>query len=304
MTDAPQQARKIVGLGEVLWDIYNGRKFLGGSPANFAVHSALAGHNAYLCSRIGDDETGRAILTELQQKNINVSGVQLDIFKNTGVVRIRLDEFGHPSYDCTNAVAFDDMRLDSVWEELAPQMDVVFWGMLAQRSDISREAMQAFIKIANKAIKVCDLNIRRWDAAIEQTIMTNLQFADIIKLNKNECDLLKKGYGSQADDILFVRELIVKNNIQLAALTLGSQGCFLVTAEREEFDPGYFITPVDTSGAGDAFAAGLVHKYLQGASLADMADFANVLAAYVSMFQGATPPWTFDQLDNFKAKSL
>lgn len=294
---------KIAALGEVLWDVYDDGTFIGGSPANFAAHCARAGHDAYLCSRVGDDEPGRILLKELLQKKINVTGVQLDIFKSTGSVRVQIDAKGHPTYDCSRDVAFDDMRFDSVWQQLAPQMDVVFWGLLAQRSEISRNAMQAFLKAAPKALKVCDLNIRRWDAAIEQTVVANLQRADIIKLNKDEFDLLKKGYG-QADDISFLRELIVQNDVKLAAMTLGAHGCLLVTRENAELDPGYFITPVDTSGAGDAFAAGLVFMYLLKASLAEMADFANLLAAYVSMCRSATPAWTFEQLNDFKAKNL
>ena len=155
---------RIVGLGEILWDIYNGEKFIGGSPANFAAHIAHAGQDAYLCSRVGEDEDGDDLLQRLNKLNVNISGVQHDIFKPTGKIKITLDTAGNPEYHCTSDVAFDYMRFDTIWERLAPQMDAVFFGLLAQRTELSRQAIQLFLKNATTALKVCDVNIRSWNS--------------------------------------------------------------------------------------------------------------------------------------------
>jgi len=140
-----QKIIKIAGLGEVLWDLYDHEKFVGGSPANFAAHIAQAGHESYLCSRVGEDDNGRELVEKLNEMNINTSGVQFDIFKATGTVKITVDKTKSPIYACSSNVAFDDMRFDSIWEEIAPQMDAVFFSLLAQRSEGSREAMFTFL---------------------------------------------------------------------------------------------------------------------------------------------------------------
>ncbi|MBN1465510.1 carbohydrate kinase [candidate division KSB1 bacterium] len=302
--DKREKKFQIAGLGQVLWDVYGDEKFIGGSAANFAVHIANAGQDAYLCSRVGDDKDGHELLEKLNDMRVTTAGVQLDIFKPTGRLNITVDRDGHPNFHCTTDVAFDHMRLDSIWEDLAPKMDAVFFDALAQRSERSREAIHSFLKKATTGLKMCDLNLRTWNATSEQVVNKSLALADVLKLNKNECELLKSGLRADGDDLSFLRQLVQKHALQLVALTLGADGCYLITPTEEEYDPGYSIVPLDRSGAGDAFAAGLVLKILQRAALTDIADFANRLGAYVCSKKGAVPAWSFSDLNDFWEKSL
>ena len=61
----------IVGLGEILWDVFPERKILGGAPANFAYHISQFGFNGYAVSAIGKDLLGKEILDSLKQKGLN-----------------------------------------------------------------------------------------------------------------------------------------------------------------------------------------------------------------------------------------
>ncbi|MBN1559233.1 carbohydrate kinase [candidate division KSB1 bacterium] len=302
--DKKEKKFQIAGLGEVMWDVYGDEKFIGGSAANFAVHIANAGQDAYLCSRVGDDTDGHELVEKLNDRRVTTDGVQFDIFKPTGRLNITLERDGNPAYHCTRDVAFDHLRLDSIWEDLAPKMDGVFFGLLAQRSEPSREAIHAFLNKATTALKVCDLNIRKWDSMSEYAVNQSLAAADVLKLNENECELLKSGLHVDVDPISFLRRLSQEHAIRLIALTMGANGCYLITPEEEEFDAGYSVTPLDSSGAGDAFAAGLVLKILQRAPLRDIADFANRLGAYVSTQKGAVPAWSFHDLDEFVLQSI
>ena len=74
------------------------------------------------------------------------------------------------------------------------------------------------------------------------------------------------------------------------ATTLGAHGSLLTTREGESKHPGFPIKLVDTVGAGDAFTAGLIHAYLRGASLEQMAEIGNLCGSYVAGQAGATPP--------------
>ncbi len=49
---------KIVSVGEILWDLVEGREFLGGAPLNFALHAAQLGHEVLMVSAVGDDDRG------------------------------------------------------------------------------------------------------------------------------------------------------------------------------------------------------------------------------------------------------
>lgn len=52
----------VIGMGEILWDLFNEGKQLGGAPASFAHHARQLGADAYVVSRVGDDLPGREIL--------------------------------------------------------------------------------------------------------------------------------------------------------------------------------------------------------------------------------------------------
>src|SRR6476646_10096915 len=54
---------KLVGIGEILWDLLPGGRQLGGAPANFAYHASALGAHGSIVSRIGNDSPGREILT-------------------------------------------------------------------------------------------------------------------------------------------------------------------------------------------------------------------------------------------------
>ena len=75
----------------------------------------------------------------------------------------------------------------------------------------------------------------------------------------------------------------------MVCVTRGDCGSLLVTESESVEHPGFKVDVVDTIGAGDAFAAALVHHYLRGASLERISDEANRLAASVANRVGATP---------------
>ena len=64
--------------------------------------------------------------------------------------------------------------------------------------------------------------------------------------------------------------------------------------------PGFAIELVDTVGAGDAFTAGLVHAYLRGASLEQMARIGNLCGSYVAGKPGATPALSAELIDSIR----
>ena len=57
---------KVIGLGEVLWDVLPEGKHLGGAPANFAYHAGQQGAESTVVSRIGNDDLGSEIRDEIQ----------------------------------------------------------------------------------------------------------------------------------------------------------------------------------------------------------------------------------------------
>ena len=288
----------IAGLGEVLWDLYEHDRYVGGAPANFAFHTHLCGGHAYLLSRIGDDDDGRALRRQLAQTGIDLTGLQTSFIKPTGTVQVRVDAAGQPSFLCSRDTAFDEMTCDDSWLSLALDLDAILFGTLAQREESSRRAIRSLLAQAHGAVKIFDVNLRGWNSSTQEIVEASLQLCRIIKINEAELKILQKAHHAEhLPAETFLRGLLRSFDIDLAAVTLGSRGCWLLTADQFVHHPGFKVNVVDTTGCGDAFAAGLVYQYMHEASLDAMADYANRIAAFVATQRGATPSWTFVDLN-------
>jgi fructokinase len=280
-----------------LWDSYDGERFIGGVPANFAFHARLCGARAFLFSKVGADEAGHSLKQALNRFDIDLSGLQTSLDKPTGSVRIHLDKLGQPRFECSRDTAFDDLECTPDWITLASKMDAILFTTLAQREESSHRAIQDLLSFAGQAVKVFDLNLRGWNPRVDAVVAQSLEMCQILKLNENELLLLKKGHGAEhLPSIVYLRGIMRSAHVELAAVTLGSRGCWLVTLDEEIVHPGFRVTAVDTTGCGDAFAAGMVYRYLLRANLEEIADYANRIGAVVATRKGAVVEWHADEL--------
>ena len=295
----------IIGIGEILWDIYeNNKKYLGGAPANFAIHCAQLGNNGFIASRIGKDELGSEIKKSLVDRNISTDYLQIDSEKKTGTVKITLDKFHKPHFNCTSDVAFDYLQSENNLFQLATKVDGILFGTLAQRNKITRNTIQTFLAQASHAFKIYDINLRSWNEKIEKIVFSSFTLCDAIKLNDSELSILRKAVKPDLDEISFLKFLIKKYDLKLAALTRGKNGCLLLNKNSLVVTNGIKTPTVDTTGCGDAFAAGLMHQYLAGKSLTEISQFSNYLGAFVTQFIGATPVYSWKDLFDFRQTNI
>lgn len=97
----------IVGLGELLWDVFPDRKVPGGAPANFAYHVGQLGLPGCVVSAVGRDALGAELLNVLKSKELG-SYVEEVPFP-TGTVQVTLDDAGVPQYEICEGVAWDNI---------------------------------------------------------------------------------------------------------------------------------------------------------------------------------------------------
>ena len=280
----------IVGLGEILWDVYPTHKQLGGAPANFAYISSLLGDNAVIASRIGRDTLGEAVLARLEGLGLESGHLQRDPIRPTGTVKVTLGNDGQPRFEITEGVAWDFVEWTSEFEILAKQADAVCFGSLAQRGMQSRATMQQFLSATRKdAVRVFDVNLRQAFFSAD-VLSASAERADILKLNHEELPIVVRALsGSYLNELQAAQWLRSRFGLDLVCVTRGATGSLLVTSNTDNEHPGYPVTVADTVGSGDAFTATLVHHYLRGSSLASMNDAANLMGSWVASKSGATP---------------
>jgi fructokinase len=281
---------KVVGIGEVLWDIFPAHRLPGGAPANVVFHAAQMGADAVLCSRVGIDDPGRELLAYLREQGIDVEAVQQDLDHPTGSVTVDLSRRDHPAFTIHADVAWDFMELNRTWENVLAGADAVCFGSLAQRFPKSRETIMKGLDAAGTAVRIFDVNVRPpWIDA--KVLRDSTERSDIVKLNDEETGTMANMLGADAfNDSNFAAELLdTYEDIQVVSITRGAKGCLLMDRTATVELPGVKVDVADTVGAGDAFTAGLTIGILEGWDLRKIAEFANRAAALVAAHPGAMP---------------
>lgn len=281
----------IVGLGEILWDVFPEGARFGGAPANFAcTAAALLGGRArvWMAGAVGRDELGRRAIESLEAHGVDVSCVAA-LEQPTGQVLVTVDPAGHASYEFAADAAWDNLPWTPEFEQLAARADVVCFGTLAQRSGRSRETVRRFVSATPAtALRVFDINLRP-PFFNDATILESLALASLVKLNDDELNVLAVLCGLHGSEVEMLRQLSRRFDLQTAALTRGPHGAILVRGDEVSEHAGIPVEVVDTVGAGDAFTAALVAGLLDGRDLAAVNDHACRLAAFVCSQPGATP---------------
>jgi fructokinase len=280
---------KILGLGEILWDLLPGGRQPGGAPFNFAFHAHQLGQSAAIVSRIGQDDLGREIRDVVCRLGLPDTFLQEDDSHPTGTVQVEVDGRGQPAFTITPAVAWDHLAWEDALEPLVQKARAVCFGTLAQRHPASRATIRRVLDTADNALIVFDINLRQYyygRAVIEESLNASAW----AKLNEYELEVLRKLLDLQGDSpSALLAELRKRYFLELVALTRGERGCLVQSMEGECDLPGVPVQVVDTVGAGDAFTAGLLVRVLEGASHRQAAAFANRLAARVAAAAGGTP---------------
>ena len=279
----------VVGIGELLWDLFPEGKRLGGAPANFAYHCKAFGLESFPVSCVGNDDPGRQILPVLESHNVDVSFIATDPEHPTGTVSVQVDKNGKPEYIIHEDVAWDHIRLTEEMVTLAKETDAVCFGSLAQRSKTSRATIRKFLLgTRSDCIKIYDINLRQHYYS-QELIEDMLELSTALKLNDEELTVVAELMGISGREKALIEQIASRYSLDIVALTKGSAGSCLYQGGRYSEHKGYDAKVVDTVGAGDSFTAVLVAGLLLNYELDKINDLANKTAAYVCSQPGAMP---------------
>jgi fructokinase len=279
----------VVGLGELLWDVFPDDKKMGGAPANFAYHVNELGEYGVIVSSVGDDKLGKEIKNNIGDLGLNSRYIYTDNNHPTGTVTIKLDEMGGPEYTIHENVAWDFIPWNSNLQRLAERTDAVCFGSLCQRNEVSRNTINKFLKaVKPDCFRIFDINLRQsyFDYEI---IHSSLKLSNVLKLNNEELRILANLLKINGPEKEIIKGIAGQYNLQLIALSSGEKGSLLYGKGEYIVHKGFKVKVVDTVGAGDAFAAVLAVGLLRGNSIDPINEHANKVASYVCSMSGATP---------------
>jgi fructokinase len=282
-----ENSKKVIGIGEILWDMLPAGKQLGGAPTNFAYHAQQLGLHSSIISSVGNDELGHEIIQNIKDAGI-VSFIDI-IDKSTGTVSVQLDKNGVPNYIIHEDVAWDFITPSESAMEFAGKADAVCFGSLAQRAETSFHSIQKILEtVPDTALKVFDINIRQRFYS-EDIIKKSLEKANVLKINDEEILIFAEMFGLSGDEFEIMHQILSNYDLKILALTKGAEGSWLISREEDSYLDTPKVSVADTVGAGDSFTAGLVAGLLRNKPLKEIHRSAVDISAFVCTQKGATP---------------
>ena len=278
----------VVGIGELLWDVFPDLKKAGGAPINFVYHATQMGAEGCAVSAVGNDALGAEIVWELEKNNICNCIEKVEY--PTGRVLVELND-GMPSYSIIEDVAWDFISLTEKAVDLVKAADAVCFGTLAQRSPVSRKTIKTLLKYApENALRFFDINLRQHYHS-KELIEECLQEANTFKLNNEELVALRSMFCLEGSDDDVCRMFIDKYNLRYLVLTAGGDSSTIYSKMEKSVIPTPKVQVADTVGAGDSFSGAFVYYILTGKTLSEAHREAVDIAAFVCTQHGAWPPY-------------
>ncbi len=276
---------KVVGIGELLWDMLPQGKVLGGAPANFAYHANQLGAEGHIISAVGNDSLGVEIVKNLSEYNLNLHLKK--VAYPTSTVNVSLNEKGVPNFEICENIAWDYLKLNQEDKLLAKQTDAVCFGSLAMRNKTSRNAITEFVKrVPNNALKIFDINLRQHFYS-KELIDESLVLSNILKLNDDELKVIARLYNYGGSELEICNSLLIDYNLNYVILTKGADGSIVVADGVASSRTSPDIQVVDTVGAGDSFTATFAKSILDGLPLIEAHRRAIEVASFVCTKNGA-----------------
>lgn len=280
----------VVVLGEILWDVFDETRRLGGAPLNFAAHLRRHGHPVSLVSALGDDDLGREAAKLVAGLDLDTHLLQTTARFATGTAAVRLGPDGSPEFVIARPAAYDAIELTTgELQALAGRAaDWFYYGTLFAATSQGRQLLERMLEALGSASKFYDLNLRPGGES-SGLVEALLAYADAVKLNEDELARVSESTGLPSDIEAFCHAASERYGLQAVAVTMGRRGCAMLAHGEFVAAPACPVVVADTVGAGDAFAAAFLHGFCRRWPAGEIADFANRVAAGVAGRHGSLP---------------
>ena len=263
---------RIAGPGEEV-GIIDINKAPGGSAANTIVALARLGVDTGFIGVLGNDNEGDIILNTFRKEGVDA--VIKRINGCTGAAIGFIDSKGERTLYIYPGVN-DELRINDIDMEFVANSKFVHMSSFVNRAqlemlcEVATQLKESKSKLSFSPGMLCS----KYELA---DLCTIIERSEVVFLSENELESLVSGnnYENRASKLLDIGASIV-------CVTLGERGCYVVNTAAESYLVEAYPTAdvVDTTGAGDAFAAGFLYGLLHSKSIYECARAGNLLASY------------------------
>ncbi|MGF1507301.1 MAG: fructokinase [Chloroflexi bacterium] len=300
----------VIALGELLIDFVSTEtgvsvadapafeKAPGGAPANVAVGLAKLGTDAAFMGKIGDDEFGHFLANVLRDHGVNTDPLRYTDEANTMLAFVAVDTDGERTFTFYRNPSADMLfEPDEVDADAIRRARILHIGSITLISEPAGEATRHAAQVAGEAgtLLSYDPNLRLplWpdEGTARAGILSMWPQADLVKVSDEEL-LFLTGVADEAAAV----ESLWHDRLKLLVVTKGRKGSTYYTSAFHGDVPSFEVDTVDTTGAGDGFVAGLLHRLLANdlpfgseADIRDAVRYGNAVGASTTIRRGAIP---------------
>ncbi len=262
--------------------------FPGGVMGNTLTGLARLGLKTGYIGKIGDDRFGEMLLQFSREDGIDMSACAVIEGAYSPWTWIVVDKEGERTI-----TLFPNILGTITKEYIRNKEDYISRTRLLhlEGSEMKLDTSIEAAKIAKKnGVKVSfDLDIPAYDLVEELQLCTYQELDEMIRLSDYfiPCIGGAQQLAESKDPLQMAEVLQKKYGNQVVALSHGNEGCFVATETENFKSPAFRIEPVDGTGSGDAFHAGIVYGLIQGWNLQKTAEFANACGAMNTIVMGA-----------------
>lgn len=280
--------RRASSAGSATGEVTVYQQGFGGDTSNAAIAAARQGASVGYLTAIGADDFGGALLELWQGEGVDTSQVKRDATAKTGIYFIT----PHPA-----GRSFTYFREGSAASCLAPAdipADYIAGAKILHVSAISQAISASACDAAFQAIEIArahdvlvsyDSNLRRNLWPLDRARAVTHEAMRLCDIAFPSIDDSRELTGlQQAGDIA---DFYLKAGARIVALKLGAEGALIATAAKRVAVPPYPVTPVDATGAGDAFDGAFLAAYCKSGDPVASARRAAVVAALTTCGYGA-----------------
>jgi fructokinase len=297
--------REVTGIGEVLVDFvatepvsyseaFTFQKCFGGAPMNTLVGVARLGASAGAIAAVGDDPFGQFLIKELEKNQIDVSHVKIMKGIRTTISFVanepRTGERTFTFYrEPWIQTADSELSIEESDLDYVSNTKILHVSGFALSQNPSRQAVLTAVKHAKKTgVKISfdptlRVDVWRSEGTLRRLYKQMLELSDIATFSREEAMFI---FGT--NDPEKVARYALGYGIMVAGIKLGKDGAFLATREGKKlYSPAFKVKAVDTTGAGDAWNAGLLIGLLKDLDLRTCVAMANAVGAIKVTKRGA-----------------
>jgi fructokinase len=291
--------------GLQLKDVGQFKKAAGGAPANVSATVAKLGGAAAMIGKIGADPFGEFLKETLIENGVSADYLIKTEEAKTALAFVSLQKNGERDFMFYREPSADMLlKKSEIKADWFEEASIYHFGSISLIDNPVREATIEGIKLAidHNVLISFDPNIRlplwKSDEEARQQILTWLPKTNILKISEDELFFLTRNSNEKEAVLsLFI------GSVKLIIITKGENGCTYYTSHSSREVKGVKVTPVDTTGAGDAFVGGLLYQLSQQIEqmedfeeiltdddkLTEVLTFANICGALTTTKRGAIP---------------